>query len=191
MDSFRHLGGVDCRGACRADLCENLDGPVVGRSAWLAIKLAGEKNLLGRSADIQEQARSDGRTDVANLDSEETSQPMNQSTSQPDNELTLCQVAQSLPGRPHRGTVQRWIEKGVKVGRGPEAPRVRLAARKSGGRWYVSIDALDAFRDATTPVFGPTIESKPARRKSNKPKTVADCSPFEKAMKKLQSQGVA
>lgn len=114
----------------------------------------------------------------------------------PEEELTLCQVAQALPGRPHRGTVQRWIEKGVKVGRGPEAPRVRLAAKKVGGRWFVTLDALDAFRDATTPVFG---EPPPLRgeafgtrtSRSSKRRVVADCLPFERAMKRLQAQGVA
>ena len=108
------------------------------------------------------------------------------------NELTLCQVAQMLPGRPHRGTVQRWIEKGIKVGRGPEAPRVRLAAKKIGGRWFVSVDALKTFSDAATPVFGEPM-NPPALRGacSSKRRTVADCLPFEKAMKRLQAQGVA
>ena len=117
---------------------------------------------------------------------------MNQFTDQPADELTLCQVAAMMPGHPHRGTVQRWIEKGVKVGRGPQAPRIRLAAKKSGGRWFVSIAAIEVFRDATTPVFGETArETKPARQKFKRPKTVAECSPFERAMRRLESQGVA
>ncbi len=61
--------------------------------------------------------------------------------------LTLIQATKVLPGRPYRGTLLRWILKGVLL----DGKRVRLAAVRRGGRWFVTDEALDDFQRATTP----------------------------------------
>lgn len=59
-------------------------------------------------------------------------------------------------------TVFRWIHSGVSI----EGRRVKLAARRVGGRWWVSREAWESFDRACNPAAGPVPESpaKIARR---------------------------
>ena len=61
-------------------------------------------------------------------------------------------VARSLPGQHHPHKVLRWILDGLLV----EGRRVRLAATKVGGRWFVAREDLEAFLAATR---GPKAEA--------------------------------
>ncbi len=51
--------------------------------------------------------------------------------------LSLREVANSLPSRPHVNSVRRWILEGSR-GR-------KLSAKLIGGRWFTSPEALEEF----------------------------------------------
>jgi hypothetical protein len=55
--------------------------------------------------------------------------------------LSPAAAAARLPGRPHPSTVLRWVLVGVVR----DGLRVRLAARRVGGRWRIDPVDLDAF----------------------------------------------
>jgi hypothetical protein len=54
--------------------------------------------------------------------------------------LTLKEAAARLPGRPHLGTLHRWIAKGVRG--------VHLEAGLLGGKRITSLEAVQRFLDA-------------------------------------------
>lgn len=65
-----------------------------------------------------------------------------------DGWLTPTEATKRLACRPHVNTLMRWILDGVAVpGRGE---RVRLAARKEGGRWRIHAGDLRRFVRCTT-----------------------------------------
>jgi len=99
--------------------------------------------------------------------------------------LTLCQAAREFPGRPGKDTVLRWIIRGVLVGRGPKAYRVRLGALKSGGRWYLTHEAIARFRAESTPRPGP---DPPARSRPPAPPHLTKG--HKLAMDRLRAQGL-
>ncbi len=76
--------------------------------------------------------------------------------------MSLSDAAKRLPGRPCCRTLLRWVRDGV-MGFGPDGYRERvfLAARKIGGRWFISPAALETFIAATTP---PTPQRHAAKR---------------------------
>jgi len=63
--------------------------------------------------------------------------------------MTLRQASAVIPGRPHVGTILRWITDGVYPS-GDKSRRVRLSGKKIGGRWSVSRQAIAEFIDAAT-----------------------------------------
>lgn len=72
------------------------------------------------------------------------------------NDLTISEVATDT--RHSRSAVECWIKKGVAVG----GSRVRLAARRVGGRLFVPRDALAAFLAAINPEPVPAPETPAA-----------------------------
>jgi hypothetical protein len=74
--------------------------------------------------------------------------------------LNLRQSARCFP--PYRenrpvspSTVFRWIRSGVRL---PDGTQLRLEARRLGGRWLTSREAMRRFIDAQTPPF---VEATP------------------------------
>jgi hypothetical protein len=63
-----------------------------------------------------------------------------------DQLLGITAAARLLPGRPHCGTIMRWVQKGL----GGE----RLEAVKVGGKWYTTREALNDFIARTTASAG-------------------------------------
>lgn len=70
-------------------------------------------------------------------------------------EMTLTEAAKVLPGSIHCKTIFRWIRDGVMGYRRKNGTivreRVHLQARKRGGRWFVTVEALDEFSHLSTP----------------------------------------
>jgi hypothetical protein len=66
---------------------------------------------------------------------------------------TIPQVAQRLNVLPV--TVWRWVRHGLLI----EGKRVKLLARRVGGRWMVSREAWEAFDRDCNPGAGPLPES--------------------------------
>jgi hypothetical protein len=69
--------------------------------------------------------------------------------------LSLGQAARCFPpyreSRPiNPTTIFRWITSGVRL---PDGTRLRLEARRVGGRWLTSREAIKRFIDAQTPNF--------------------------------------
>ena len=96
--------------------------------------------------------------------------------------MTLAQAARLSPGRPHSGTVLRWIRQGVNDANGR---RVFLAGRKIGGSWFVTEADMEAFAMATTADRGrPTMTTGKTRR-SPRPKSGHD-----RAMQSLAAKGL-
>jgi len=96
-----------------------------------------------------------------------------------EREMSLAEVSRALPGRPHVGTVLRWIRRGVTAG----GRKVRLRARKAGWQWYVRPSDLDAFRDATSQAKAtrpPTPDKRKPARQGN----------FDRAMAALAAEGL-
>ncbi len=65
--------------------------------------------------------------------------------------LSPREVAENLPGRQHPHSILRWILEGLLV----QGRRVRLAATRIGGRWWVAREDLETFLAATR---GPKAE---------------------------------
>ena len=61
--------------------------------------------------------------------------------------LSLRDVANQLPSRPHINTIRRWILEGAR-GR-------KLAARQVGGRWFTTPEALQEFLETPANVISP------------------------------------
>ena len=62
--------------------------------------------------------------------------------------LTLREISRSLDRTVDRSTVGRWVRRGVLA---PDGGRVRLAAKRLGGRLVVTREALEAFLAALNP----------------------------------------
>jgi len=85
--------------------------------------------------------------------------------------ISLAQAARMQPpgrrGRPvNPATVFRWIHNGVK---GPGGEIIRLEGYRMGGRWLTTIEALERFAAAQTPVLGEPnkiLRSPTARRRA-------------------------
>jgi hypothetical protein len=84
--------------------------------------------------------------------------------------LGLAEAARRLPsyrrGRPvNPATIFRWIHDGIRL---PSGRIVRLEAIRLGGRWLTSVEALQRFAAAQTPMLGAgpthTVPSGPAAR---------------------------
>jgi len=102
-----------------------------------------------------------------------------------DGEMTLSQAAKIFPCRPHVGTVVRWVRFGVKVGgKGDKGRFVKLHALKSGGRWYVTPQAIAEFRRKISETPGTGKTAVPKSRRSHAP------SGYQRAMASLRAQGV-
>lgn len=79
---------------------------------------------------------------------------MGQDSSRP---MTIKEVAAET-GR-GRGAVQKWIHSGVWI----EGRAVKLAARRIGGRYQVTREALEAFIAGCNPGSPSVLETTPAR----------------------------
>jgi len=75
--------------------------------------------------------------------------------------LSLKEAAKRLPGRPHIGTLYRWIVKGA------------IEATKIGGRWFVSESALHRFIEATPSAPRDGHVAKPRPTKAERQRDVA------------------
>lgn len=63
-------------------------------------------------------------------------------------------------------TIGRWISSGVAA---PDGRRVRLEARRLGGRWVTSREALERFMAALTPgLDDEAVVETPARRRQER-----------------------
>jgi transposase-like protein len=71
-----------------------------------------------------------------------------------------------------RATVGVWIHQGVK---GPGGARVRLDARKIGGRYKATEAALEAFLTACDGRGAPPVTETEAARRRRVAKDLADC----------------
>ena len=70
--------------------------------------------------------------------------------------ISLAQAARMQPpgrrGRPvNPATIFRWIHDGAK---GPSGEIIRLEGYRMGGRWLTTIEALERFAAAQTPILG-------------------------------------
>lgn len=72
--------------------------------------------------------------------------------------VSPAHAARLVPGTCNPSTVVRWITRGV---RDPnlQASRIKLKARRIGGRWKVSIADLGVFLDLLNSQAGPTISA--------------------------------
>jgi hypothetical protein len=95
--------------------------------------------------------------------------------------LSLAEAAKLVPparsgNRRHLSTLLRWITKGAKA---PDGSIIRLEARRLGGRWLTSREALQRFSDSLTPQLveaGEPVRRTPTTRR--------------RAAKELESLGI-
>jgi hypothetical protein len=80
----------------------------------------------------------------------------------------------------HVSTILRWILTGAK---GPDGRRVRLEARRIGGRWFTSREALERFSCALTPATD--TPAPPAPRSSTASRRAS-----ERAAAELEKIGI-
>jgi hypothetical protein len=99
--------------------------------------------------------------------------------------LNLAAAAAIFP--PYRGekrvnpsTIYRWIAEGVEL---PDGSRLRLEARRAGGRWLTSRGAIERFIEAQTP---PTDDEPTPKPRTPRQRTKA----AERAGRELDRIGI-
>lgn len=102
-----------------------------------------------------------------------------------DREMTLTEAAGSLPGRPYVKKLMRWIRQGVWTGPREDRRKVHLEARKIGGLWYVTSEALERFIRELTP----ESQRATAQRSHQRHRRLDGQRRHERAMEYLRSQG--
>ena len=73
--------------------------------------------------------------------------------------LSLRDVANQLPSRPHINTIRRWILQGAR-GR-------KLDAKQVGGRWFTTPEAVQEFLDAPANVIAPGRQLSASQREAS------------------------
>ena len=73
--------------------------------------------------------------------------------------LSLRDVANQLPSRPHINTIRRWILQGAR-GR-------KLDAKQVGGRWFTTPEAVQEFLDAPANVISTGSQLSASQREAS------------------------
>jgi len=73
--------------------------------------------------------------------------------------LSLRDVANQLPSRPHINTIRRWILQGAR-GR-------KLDAKQVGGRWFTTPEAVQEFLDAPANVISTGRQLSASQREAS------------------------